>query len=182
MKKTLLYFLALPFLLVIAGCPYESDYPIDDPSIKVDINYLGKWEDTEKKTVGMSGGDGTDVPVYVVTRKSDYIYGVSYKYSSYSEEDGYTESVDNYEAHISIVGGIQFLNVKKTSINDVSEENRTGKYMLYKLEISGSTMVLTELSSCINKKFSNSAQVKSFITQNLTNELLYTESITFFKQ
>lgn len=174
MKTRILLFISiLAGGIILTGCPYESDYPIDNPSIKIDIGWLGKWESAD----GTKNPDGTN-PIYYVTKKTDNSYALKTTYSNYDEMGNFTEETNEYEGHVSIVNGIKFFNL--IQIN--SDPSIKSSYMLFKLEISGSTVVLSEISSCINKKFSSSAELKTFLTNNLNNELLYSGSQTFFKQ
>ena len=81
MKTRILLFISiLAGGIILTGCPYESDYPIDNPSIKIDIGWLGKWESAD----GTKNPDGTN-PIYYVTKKTDNSYALKTTYSNYDE-------------------------------------------------------------------------------------------------
>ncbi len=171
MKKKLFVFIIPVLFIFLTGCPYASDYPIDKPSVKVDIGLLGKWEDATGNTSFVG-----DKPVYVVTKKSTFIYGISTtSYVQNSSTNGLEENTTVYEGHISLVNDIEFINIKQ-----ISPES-DNKYFIYKLEVSGNNCILSELSSTIDKTFSSSAELKAFILKNLENELLFSGSQTLFR-
>jgi len=166
--------LLLPILtLVLTACPYKSDYPVDVPNQKVDITMLGKWEDANGST-SMSG----EKAIYSVTKKSEFIYGIETSSWYYDEEAG--ESFENkqiFDGHISLIGDTKFFNVKQT----FPEQDADGKYYIYMMEVAGNNCILSEVSACIDKTFSSSSELKSFLLKNINNELLYSGSATFFR-
>jgi hypothetical protein len=66
--------LALPFLLLLYGCPYSSSYKIDtDPTVLADDGFVGKWA-----TVALTDG-GTTLPVkMIVAKRNDYEYDLCF--------------------------------------------------------------------------------------------------------
>jgi len=168
MKKHI-YLLLLPLGFLLTGCPLTTEYPIDAPSIKVNIGYLGKWQDA---TGGTNFSE--DKIVYSVTKKTDFLYGIETSSYEYDEEGNLTEFKTIYEGHISKVAGVDFINIK-----DLSEGIE--EYMIYKFELSGNNCILTEVSGCISQEFSSSAQLKAFLTKHINNELLFTDIQTFFR-
>jgi hypothetical protein len=165
MKKIFIFLLIPTISILLTGCPLSADYPIDSPNIKVDISMLGKWQDaTGKSSIGGQKG------IFIVTKKSEFVYTIETSAAS-TEAPGSENQVTNYEGHISDINGTKFINIK----------NSDGKYLLFKLEVAGNNCILTEISMCIDKTFSNSAEVKAFILKHIDNELLYSGSQTFFR-
>ncbi len=168
MKKHI-YLLLLPLTFLLTGCPLTSDYPIDAPSIKVNIAYLGKWQDAT------GGSDFSEEKIiYSVTKKSEYLYGLETSSFDYDDEGILLEYKTFYEAHFSKIGTTDFINIK--DLTDGMEQ-----YMIYKVEIAGDNCILTEVSGCISQEFSSSADLKTFLTKHINNELLFTEILTFFR-
>lgn len=160
-------------LILFTGCPYESQVPIDKPNVKIDINWLGKWESAD----GEKNPDGSN-PIYYMTKKSDFVYGLSTSYDEFDEFGTKTKVTTYYEGHVSTIGTTNFFNLKRQA----DEINTDPGYLLFKIELAGSTAILSEVSNCINKNFSSSSELKSFLERNLNNELLFTGTQTFFKQ
>lgn len=177
MKSNKIFSLTVfPVLLLIAilntGCPYQSSYPVDSPNVKVDIALLGRWEDATGSTSFSS-----EKPVYVVTKKSDYVYAIeTTSYDLNSETNEYEKNVTYYEGHVSLINDTKFLNVKQ-----ISSEIEGDSYYIYKMEVAGNNCILSEVSSCIEKKFSSSSELKAFLLKNIDNELLFSGSATFFR-
>ncbi len=141
--KQLKWILPLAFLaILLGGCPYSSDVPIDSPSVKVDERLLGKWEPK------------TSESEYTVTKSDDYTFHISKK--SKKSDDNTT-----YTAYLSNVGGDQFLNLR--------EDGQSSKsYFFYKLKLSptGMKATLIPVTENIDEKFETSAELKAFIEKN----------------
>ena len=61
----------LPLIVIciaLGGCPYQSNVPIDNPTVKINPDLLGKWE------ADSSSGDR-----YVVSKLDDYHYKIEEK-------------------------------------------------------------------------------------------------------
>jgi len=167
----------MPLLIIIAltttGCPYQSTQPVDAPSVKVDIALLGRWEDATGST-----SFNTEKPVYVVTKKSEYVYAIETTSFDFNvETNEYDKNVTFYEGHVSLINDTKFLNVKQIS----PMQEGDAQYYIYKMEVAGNNCILSEVSSCIDKTFSSSAELKAFLLKNLDNELLFSGSATFFR-
>ncbi len=68
----------------------------------------------------------------------------------------------------------QFINIK--------ERKDQAKYMLYRIEVSGSTAVLSEITSNIKESFATSAELKSFVEKYMGVSFFYGEELTLFKK
>lgn len=141
------------FLLM--GCPYETEVPISEPTIKFPSELLGKWEPK-------SSSD----EIMTIKRKTDYIVSIS-KTKKEPKED---EKPEEYEAFLSEVGAVKFLN-----ISELSEQGSETKYCLYKFEVSenGSRITLNAVTENIDEQFSSSAELKSFIQKNMHLSFFY---------
>jgi Zn-finger nucleic acid-binding protein len=151
MKKLLRFTFLILSCVVVGGCPYETDVPIDAPSVIVDPNLLGTWID-----------NGNVNEIYTVSRQDDYTYQIV----ATQEDEKETET---YTAHASIVNKTTFLNIKKTR-----PEPMTNSYILYKIELRGDQeVILTEITENIDEKFSSSQELKKFISKNMNNSYFY---------
>lgn len=110
MKKTILKFCTFVSLtLLLTACPYNSEVPIDEPTVKIDDKLIGKWE-------AKNSGDY----FYYVTKKDDFTYKFEKKGKKNTESTVYT-------GFLSVIDGVKFMNVY--------EDNSSAKsYYLYKIE------------------------------------------------
>ena len=151
MKKTFLQFLLFSGIcLLLTACPYGSDVPIDEPTVKIDEKLIGKWEPK-------SSSDN----FYVVSKKDD----VTYKLEKKSKKSA---DVTVYTGFLSVVDGVRFMNVSE-------DDGSTKKYYLYKVEISasGAKTTLIPLTDNISEKFSSSAELKAYIKKYMALSFFY---------
>ncbi|MBK8087658.1 MAG: hypothetical protein IPK31_06790 [Chitinophagaceae bacterium] len=156
MKRLLYFFAVITASLFLMGCPYETEVPIDKPEVKFPAGLLGKWEPK-------SSSDD----IYTIKKKDDYIITIT-KVKKEAKPD---DAAEEYEAFISDVGGIKFLNLSEKK----GEDFGTKKYYLYKLEISpsGARLTLSPVTENIDEKFQTSAELKNFIQQNMKHSFFY---------
>lgn len=149
MKRIVHLIAVISASFLLMACPYESEVPIDKPSVKFPVTLFGKWEPK-------SSNDD----VLTIQRKNDFVVTIT-KTKKDAKPD---ESVDKYEAFISEVGNVKFLNV-----SELSQYSSGEKYYLYKMEVSpsGSRITLSSVTENIDEKFSSSAELKAFIQKNM---------------
>jgi len=143
MKTILVSTLCAVCFIVFAGCPYGSEVPIDEPSIKVEEKLLGKWEPK-------SSSDD----LITITKEDQFTYRIE-KTSKNSTD------VTVYKGYLSNIDGTRFMNIY--------EENSSQKsFYLYKLDISGSgaKATLAPITDNIDEKFETSAALKAFIKKH----------------
>lgn len=148
--KRLLYAAALAiFSFILTGCPYETEVPIDKPSIKFPANLYGKWQPKSSSDELMTIQKRDDFVVHITTT---------------NKESKANAKPEEYEAFIAEVGGLQFLN-----LSEINEASAYKKYYLYKLEVSANELQITlsAVTENINEKFSSSAELKAFIEKNM---------------
>jgi hypothetical protein len=141
------------FLLM--GCPYETQVPINEPSVKFPAELFGKWE-------SQSSSD----EIMTIRKKTDYIVSISKTKKEPKEDD----KPEEYEAHLSEVDAVKFLN-----ISELSEQGSGAKYYLYKIEISAnnSRIALNAVTENIDEQFNSSAELKAFIQKNMHLSFFY---------
>jgi len=155
MKKRLIPFVMLAaIVLLITACPYTSSVPIDNPSVKVNNNLLGKWVKTSDQT--------NEHPTYfVITNIGDLKYNiVKNEYNSY--DSAYSQTV--YVSHISKINQIDFMNM---------QQDGKGDYYLYKIVLGSGEFALFEITDNIDEKFNTSEELKAFITKNMNLSFFY---------
>lgn len=151
--------LATGFLF--SGCPYESEVPIDAPSVKTNASLLGDWvrkdEDNEVH--------------YLITAKDDFTYAIA-------EENQQSGEVNQYTAHASVVKGVTLINLKP----HVSGENT--KYTFYRLTItSENEFTLADISENVDEQFTSSTELRKFISSNMNKSFFYSkEELTFIRK
>lgn len=156
--------------LLLTGCPSGMKYPIDQPSIKINHKYMGRYEGefpesyfSENRTIQVS--KDSEFTYKLVMESAD-----KEKKSKQDKEEP-TEP-EEYIAHFSEISGRLFINVR-TSMD---------LYYLYSVTEKGHAFVLTELSDVLSVKSSNSTELKNLIARHLNNELMYGEQITVRKK
>ena len=138
----------LPLLclaIMLGGCPYGSDVPIDNATVKIDPKLLGKWETKSSSE-----------KYYVVTKKDDYHYAIEKK-------DAKGGDSDFYVAHFNILGSDRFLNIK-----EAADDAKT--YYFYKLELSstGVKATLIPVTENIDETFTTLAELKAYFEKYRT--------------
>ncbi len=144
--------------LMLMGCPYESEVPIDQPLVKVDKNLLGKWVDQE---------NNNGHPGYLeITEANEMKYQIDH----YSwEKDHYNK--ERLFSYISVVGDQNFMNAQ--SVGDA-------KYSLYKYLLEGKSLKVLEVTDNIDEKFNKSEDLKAFIKQHMNLSFFYNNDETIF--
>jgi hypothetical protein len=179
MKKPVFYLCLIAVSLVFMGCPYESEYPLDVPSIPVQKDFMGKWFS--------QGGEAGHLSI---KKKDDHTYLVQDLGTSTKEERKQQEKEAKlvakqngekyekpdkaqpviYEAHTTIVNGASFVNVLKA-------DSRT--YYLYKVEGTKDRLSIMGITPYIKEKFTSSRQLHKFVADNMQYSFFFNESQTF---
>ena len=143
--------------LIFAGCPYESNVPIDAPSVKINPNLLGTWEDRENKN-----------DEYHISKQDEFTYHIVV-----TERD--KDEHEIYHAYASDVKGVMFLNIFKSTPGDTS-----ATCLLYKMEMENDhSITLSEVTDNIDEKFSSSGELKKFIGANMKNSYFFGKEVTY---
>lgn len=153
MKKLALQFVLFAGLtLLLTACPYTSDVPIDEPTVKIDDKLLGKWE-----------AKNSNDYFYTVSKKDDFTY-------KFEKKGKTTTDVTTYTGFLSVIDGVRFMNV-------YDESNSTKSYYLYKIEMSGSGAKTTfiPVTENIDEKFATSAELKAFIKKYMALSFFYSK-------
>lgn len=143
----------LPMLclaIVLGGCPYSSETPIDTPSVKIDNKLLGVWEPKSESDYK-----------YKVSKLDDYTYKIEKKGKA-------SDKSSVYIAYASKVGADTFLNLKE-------DDEYSKEYYLYKMVISpsGGKLTLLSVTENIDEKFTTSEELKKFIEKHKDLSFFY---------
>jgi hypothetical protein len=119
MKTRFPYLLFLPFLLVLAGCPVSTSYPLAAKgAVKLEKNLLGTWTNEEEepavKTVTFEKGTETN----------------TYKVTVLERGPMYGPETDHFIGWLAELGGKEFL-VLQSVLDGQPEES----YYLYHVDI-----------------------------------------------
>jgi hypothetical protein len=160
MKNLLSAISLLALFFVFTGCPYQSDVPIDAPSVKINPKLLGTWEARTNQDES-----------YKITRKDDFTYSIE-KIKKKSKE----KESQKYFAYASIVNGSTFLNLWENN-GDAS----AGQYFFYKMEMTGDAIfTLAEVTENIDEKFTSGEELKKFIAANMKNSYFFSKEETTY--
>lgn len=156
MKHLLQLLSVLTISVFLAGCPYETEVPIDNPTIKFPVALFGQWEPKNSSD-----------ELYTIRKKDDYTVAISKTKREVKPGD----APEEYEGYISEVGGVKFLNLSEKK----EQENNVKKFTLFKMEISpsGSRITLSAVTENIDEQFHTSAELKTFIQQNMNHSFFY---------
>jgi hypothetical protein len=152
MSSFLIRITLLVLLFTATGCPYESEVPIDEPSVAVPTALPGAWKDVSDSGI-----------VVTVTQTDAYSFHINY-----TEDSGATR---NYSAHLSRLRNVLLLNLHPlqpgTGLN--------GPYAFYKFELSadGKHLTLTPVTDNIREKFTSSRRLKAFFRKYVHTSFFY---------
>ncbi len=158
MNKLLAGILLVGMSMVFTGCPYSAEFGIDaKPTIKINTQILGKYE-----------SKGSSDYSYTISKHDDYRYKIEKKSTTSS-------SIDNYFAYLSIIDGVQFLNVSE-------EESSQTSYFFYKLTISsgGDNINLAPVTENIAEQFKSSEEMKKFFQKYMNLSFFFSKDEDFF--
>lgn len=159
MKKLISLLVLFVFTILFTGCPYKSNFPIDEnPEITVDSKLIGKW--------GTSSSS-----YYKVSKKSNYLYSIIYVTLDSNDVE---EISDKYEGFLSKVGNVTYLNLR-----DLDASSGEGEYYLYKFEFKDDVITLTGVTPYIKEEFSNSQELKKFFKKNQDNSYFFTDPVEY---
>ena len=161
---------------LLTGCPYSSEFPIDDPNIKVENSWLGKYTGNypsdyifaSTSTLVVTKNSGFE---YLVTAE-DETKGPEDKEKNKGKENDDADVKTEYITHVSMLNGRSFINVKDQNYS----------YYIFKVDCDGKSLNLKELIPVLKQKAFNSADLRQVITKNMNNELLYASEITLTKK
>lgn len=144
---------AFGFLLM--GCPYETEVPISEPNVTFPAELLGKWQPVNSSE-----------DIMTIKKKTDHVVSIT----KTKKQPGPDDNPEEFEAYISQVGAITFLN-----ISEVEEDVSDGKYYLYRMEVhaNGSRITLSAVSENIDEQFNTSAELKAFIEKSMHLSFFY---------
>jgi hypothetical protein len=154
MKNTILRLTVLTGVaFVFTACPYVSSVPISEATEPVDEAIYGKW---------IAASDAEyDHPTFYAISELDANHYEVVENSHYDRKYNKVE----YIMHSSMVGGKMFMNV---------QEAAGGDYHLHMIEIGVEGFTLWEMSSNIDEKFSNSADLRDFIEKYMDLSFFFT--------
>ncbi len=154
LKKTILFAGVFAGLVMLWGCPYKSSVPLGEAVEKVRPEYLGNWIPENEATI--------ENPAYYSIEKYDSVrYTIAdYKYNN--EEKDYT--VKNYIVHTTSMDGLVFLNM---------QESGTREYLMLRLDLVPSGLVMYEVTDNIDERFDTSAEMQKFFKENMKLSFFY---------
>ncbi len=160
-----LKFLPLAILtLCLAGCPYLSTVPIDDPKIKVDAQLLGAWY------LDLGNGLADD---YTVTQKDKFVYEIKTTMPPPPDSEA-DPSVVVYNAHFSQIGSKTFLNLQRMSEGE--------DYYFFSFEKDAQHLYLKEITSNIKESFKSSEEWRAFVQKYMGLSFFYGEELVFARR
>ena len=132
---------SLAAIVLLSGCPYRSDVPLDTPSTAVDSRLVGLWREEVSPSVA----------VYDIEADGEFGYKVAVKGDS---------GTTVYRAYLTPVGDHTYVNLRDGA--------DAGSYSLFRLEVAddGSTFTLHPVTENITEQFTQSADLRAFVAKN----------------
>jgi len=154
MKKTALFALTFGMLILLWGCPYKSQVALGSAVEKISSEYIGSWM-PETETA-------KENPSYYIISKYDSVkYAI--EHSQYNDEEkGY--STKNYIGHTTSIDGFVFMHLV---------ESGTKEFLLHRLVLTPSGMMLYEVTDNIDEQFDSSEKMREFFKQNMRLSFFY---------
>jgi hypothetical protein len=146
-------------VVLLAGCPYSSNVPIDEGTVSISSELVGQWISAADKEA--------ENPTYYVITKEDKTNATAKKMEFSSSDSTYNETI--YHLTFSDVNGETFMNAM---------ENEGTTYSLFKFNFDEKTGEIhtSEVTDYIKETFSTSAELKTFIAKNKSNSYFYTNT------
>ncbi len=159
LRKILVSSGLLGIVVLLAGCPYSSSVPIDEGTVKIADNLIGKWIKSSDKDA--------ENPTYFVISREDKTHATARKFEYSSTDTKYDTTT--YHLTFSDVSGDIFMN---------AAEDGGSNYSLYKFVLDEQTQEVTtyEVSDYIKETFSSSRELKDFIIRNKSLSFFFTNS------
>jgi len=155
MKKFLVpLMIMVSVVMLFTACPYTSSVPIDNPSVKVDKNLLGKWVKNSDQTA-------ENPTYYLISQLDNFKYNiVKNEYNSY--DSAYSKT--NYVGYISKIDNISFMNM---------QQDGKGDYYLHRIDLANSEFSFIEVTDNIDEKFNTSEELKAFVKKYMNLSFFY---------
>jgi hypothetical protein len=149
----------LAIVVLLAGCPYSSNVPVDEGTVKISANLAGSW---------ISSGDKeAENPSYYIITVDDKFHATAKKMEYSSSDSTYNSTV--YHLTFSDVNGETFMNAK---------EDESESFYLYKFNFDekAGEVYTSEVTDYIKETFSASSELKDFIAKNKSNSYFFTNT------
>jgi len=149
----------MAIVVLLAGCPFSSNVPIDEGTVKVSSNLVGEWMSPDDKE--------SENPTYFIVTKDDKFHATAKKMEYSSSDSSYSETV--YHLTFSDVNGETFMNA-------MEEEGTTYNLYKFRFDENAGEIYTSEVTDYIKETFSSSAELKDFIAKNKSNSYFFTNT------
>jgi hypothetical protein len=149
MKKLAFFSVLISISILLTGCPYESDFPLSQPEVKIDSALIGSWVAVDFPQKG-------DIMKYKVFAFNQTEYLVE----SVNIKDGKNSEQEFFRAFISDLNGLKILNLQIINGNK--------SYIYHKYHIQDGNLYLSWLNDAYfkDKEISSSEDLQKVITAN----------------
>lgn len=139
--------------LLFMACPYESDVPIDKPSIKINPKLLGEWK-------GEDGKDSTK-ELIVFSKKNNFAYNI----------DFYGKDTTHFMGYFSDLDQERFMNMKELG----GKGDKAATYNFFRVFFTADNFLyfLPVSDKNLKTKFANSEALKAYFRKNKSADYFY---------
>ena len=146
MKKILPVILLVPILILLWGCPYKSEIPLDDAKEKIQKDLIGEFV--------VESQLNTAHPSYYRLAVLDSLH-YDVQNFEYNVNDS-TYEVKSFTGHTTLLGTHLFMNLQEQGKKD---------YLLYRIQFRGNGFTLYEVSENIDEQFTDASKMREFFEQ-----------------
>jgi len=152
----------LTLCIMLGGCPYNSEVPIDKPSIKINPALLGTWK--------LQKSEGGEAEKYKVAAENEFTYTVDQ-----IKQGKDPIPFEHYKAYLSAIDGDTLLNLW-----GVQEKGTPPNYTFYKLVMSADRKKVTLLpvTENITETFTKSEVMKEFFRKYKNLSFFYGKDVS----
>lgn len=163
MKKSFKYLLFVTLIVFMTACPFEAPFPIDQPSVRYSTSMLGRW-------IAENELESETPSYYEISEIDSYSFTVE-EYTYESEEENY--SIDEYSAHLSVVGDYKFLNVY---------DNDMETWYFYRMDWDDPDQFsLFAVTDYIDEEFDSSEEMKIYFEKYADLSFFYQSADTYLR-
>ncbi len=146
-------------LVLFSGCPYSSNVPIDEGTVKISPSLSGQWMSTDDQE--------SEHPTIYVIIINDMFHATAKKMEYSTSDSTYSEIV--YHLTLSDVGGDVFMNLKE-------DESSTYNIFKFNFDEKKGEITTSEVTDYIKETFDTSKDLKEFIAKNKSNSYFFTNT------
>jgi|WetSurMetagenome_2_1015567.scaffolds.fasta_scaffold289021_2 hypothetical protein len=158
-KNTIVSVALLGIVVLLSGCPFSGNVPIDNGTVAISDKLVGEW---------VKPGDRSEEnPTTYLISKNDKYHATALKMEYSTTDTKYDTTI--YNLTFSDVEGETFMNAQEKS-------STTYYYYKFSLDQQSDEITLYEVSDYIKETFDKSKDLRDFIAKNKSLSFFFTNT------